>query len=142
MISRTLCLSLECLRAVGIIFIAEVPTMSVYLLCVQDMSKYMPESNDLTEEAVGSFVSEYLDGKLKPFLMSEDVPEDWDAKPVKVLVGKNFDEVARNPEKNVLVEFCKSQLSLTYLLPTCCLPVTYLLQLGYILKFRCYNFLF
>jgi len=41
-------------------------------------------------------------------LNSEEVPDDWNAKPVKVLVGKNFDEVARDKAKNVLVEFCKS----------------------------------
>lgn len=71
------------------------------------MTKYKPDTSDLTLDAVKGFVSSFIEGTLKPFLMSEDVPEDWDSQPVKVLVGKNFDEVARDQDKHVLVEFCK-----------------------------------
>lgn len=42
--------------------------------------------------------------------MSQDIPEDWDKTPVKILVGKNFEEIAFHPSKNVFVEFCKSLL--------------------------------
>merc|ERR1712209_281509 len=82
----------------------ELPGMRIIKLA-EDMAKYKPESGSLDEDNVRGFVQAYLDGKLKQHLLSEDVPEDWDAKPVKVLVGKNFEEVAKNTEKNVLVEF-------------------------------------
>lgn len=38
-------------------------------------------------------------------LLSEDLPEDWDKAPVKVLVSTNFDEVVFDKSKDVLVEF-------------------------------------
>lgn len=71
----------------------------------EDMVKYKPESAAVTEENIKSFVTGVLSGLVKPHLMTEEVPADWDAKPVKVLVGKNFHDVALDENKAVLVEF-------------------------------------
>ncbi len=42
---------------------------------------------------------------LTPYLLSESIPDDWDKEPVRVLVGDNFNKVAKDPTKDVLVEF-------------------------------------
>lgn len=83
---------------------SELPSMRIIKL-EEDMSKYRPESTELSDDNIRSFVKQYLDGALKPHLMSQDIPEDWDKEGVKVLVGKNFEEVAMDKSKHVLVEF-------------------------------------
>lgn len=82
----------------------EVPAARLIRL-EEDMAKYKPDSDDLTADSIKEFVQNFLDGKLKQHLLSQDLPEDWDKEPVKVLVATNFDSVALDAGKNVLVEF-------------------------------------
>ncbi|CAH1367000.1 protein disulfide-isomerase [Tenebrio molitor] len=82
----------------------EVPAARLIKL-EEDMAKYKPESNDLTSESIKTFVEDFLAGKLKQHLLSQDLPDDWDKEAVKVLVASNFDSVVFDADKDVLVEF-------------------------------------
>ncbi|KAK1132132.1 hypothetical protein K0M31_016265 [Melipona bicolor] len=83
---------------------SDAPAMRIIEL-EQDMAKYKPENPELSSENVLEFVTAFTEGKLKRHLFTQDLPEDWDKNPVKVLVGANFHEVAYDKKKNVLVEF-------------------------------------
>ncbi|CAH2307775.1 disulfide-isomerase A2 [Pelobates cultripes] len=81
----------------------DVPT--IRLINIDLVKKYAFSEKKITTEAVKNFVDGVLAGKIKQNLLSEEIPEDWDKKPVKVLVGKNFDDIAYDETKNVFVEF-------------------------------------
>ncbi|EFA00647.1 protein disulfide-isomerase [Tribolium castaneum] len=82
----------------------EVPAARLIKL-EEDMAKYKPETDELSSESIKKFVEDFLAGKLKQHLLSQDLPEDWDKEAVKVLVATNFDSVVFDADKDVLVEF-------------------------------------
>jgi len=83
----------------------EVPAARLIKLA-DEMAKYKPTANVLeSDKEMRAFIEEFLAGKLKQHLLSADLPDDWDKNAVKVLVASNFDEVALDVEKDVLVEF-------------------------------------
>ncbi|CAD5122607.1 DgyrCDS11019 [Dimorphilus gyrociliatus] len=82
----------------------DAPTVR-YISLEQDMAKFKQDFDDINTENVKDFVERVRDGKVKQHLKTENIPADWDSKAVKVLVGENFNDVARNADKAVLVEF-------------------------------------
>jgi len=82
----------------------EVPTFRL-TASDEDMVKYKPDNAELTEANFRAVIKSFKAGELKPHLKSEDLPADWNANLVKVLVSSNFAEVALDASKDVLVEF-------------------------------------
>jgi hypothetical protein len=81
----------------------QLPTLRVII--PKDMKKYACDTKpaDLTVDFIGKWLQDVLDGKFKPSLKSEEpVPNNG---PLTVVVGKNFDEIVRDPTKDVLVKF-------------------------------------
>ena len=86
------------------------PTMRIIQM-KDDIDKYkvvegVHDANDVTNvDNMRKFIQDYLDGKVPLHYLTEDLPEDWNKNPVKILTGKNFDEVVLDKSKNVLVEY-------------------------------------
>jgi len=70
----------------------------------KNMAKYAPPTAGLSAEEIIAFVDGVLDGSIERHLKSEDVPDNSENN-VKIIVGKNFDEIVLDSTKNVFVEF-------------------------------------
>jgi protein disulfide-isomerase A1 len=66
------------------------------------MKKFFPPTKSAKDHE--AFINDFFAGKLKPSLKSDDVPNTQD-EDVYVLVGKEFEKVALDDDKDVLVEF-------------------------------------
>ncbi|KAG0170339.1 protein disulfide-isomerase precursor [Apophysomyces sp. BC1034] len=63
----------------------------------------LDQSLEITNANVQSFVDDYVSGKIKPSLKSEDIPAENDG-PVKVVVGKEFNDIVMDKSKDVFLE--------------------------------------
>jgi len=69
-----------------------------------DQARKFVLKDKFSVESLEKFIQEFLGGKLEPYMKSEELPED-NTTPVKVVVGKNFDEIVNDESKDVLIEF-------------------------------------
>lgn len=60
--------------------------------------------DEFSIENFEEFLKQLDSGKLEPYLKSEPIPED-NSGPVTIAVGKNFNEVVTDVDKDVLIEF-------------------------------------
>ncbi|ORX80531.1 hypothetical protein K493DRAFT_389936 [Basidiobolus meristosporus CBS 931.73] len=71
-------------------------------------AKYvLPQDIPVGAESVRDFAYQFLQGKAQPSLLSEDIPETNDGL-VKIVVGKEFNRIVMDQEKDVVVEFYES----------------------------------
>ncbi|NWZ18450.1 PDILT protein, partial [Asarcornis scutulata] len=73
--------------------IRDIDVPAVRILNLTSNAKYKMPADEVTLENLRHFCQSYLDGKAKIHLSSEEITEDWDKMPVKVLVGKNFNRI-------------------------------------------------
>lgn len=83
---------------------SDMPKLLVVDFKGDDFLKFFSDYENINTESIIKFVDDYKAGKLKPYFLSEELPEEND-EAVVTLVGKNFEEIVFDEEKDVLVEF-------------------------------------
>ncbi|KAL3066680.1 hypothetical protein OYC64_016594 [Pagothenia borchgrevinki] len=85
--------------------VSEKDAPTARIINMETGKKFNIDSGDLNINSMRQLCLDVLEGTAKPYFKSEEIPEDWNKGPVKVLVAKNFESVALDPTKNVFVEF-------------------------------------
>ena len=83
-----------------------IQTSNIQAVIMSNSRKYvMSQERDskISPENIREFVEDYLAGEIKAYLKSEMKPIDND-EPVKVVVGRTFDEMVLDDDKDVLIE--------------------------------------
>lgn len=62
------------------------------------------QDKEVTLESIGSFVDDFVAGKVEPSIKSEPIPETNDG-PVSVVVAKSYQDIVLDDSKDVLIEF-------------------------------------
>jgi protein disulfide-isomerase A1 len=85
---------------------SDMPTMRL-ISPEENMLKYVWEGDakNVTGDDIAKFVQDFKDGKLSPHLKSEPIPEPATIDGLTVLVGKSWDDVVKDPTKDVLVKY-------------------------------------
>ncbi|XP_034339982.1 protein disulfide-isomerase-like protein of the testis isoform X2 [Arvicanthis niloticus] len=85
--------------------ISKVNVPSVQILNLSSDVRYKMPTDDITFESLKKFCNSFLSKTAKKHKSSEEIPKYWDQGPVKKLVGKNFNVVVFDKEKDVFVMF-------------------------------------
>lgn len=82
------------------------PTIRIVRFIGDELDKYdMTEwVDELTVEGIEKFINDFFDGKLKPYLMSAEVPEKNDG-PMKIVVSQTWSEIVGDTSKDVLTMY-------------------------------------
>jgi len=62
------------------------------------------QSKEITADSIGTFVDDFVAGKIEPSIKSEPIPEKQES-PVTVIVAHNYKDIVLDDKKDVLVEF-------------------------------------
>lgn len=82
----------------------DLPVLRIIMPADMKKFQYPNKVQDLTVESLGTYVQDVLDGKVKPFLKSEK-PVDNTGNPLTIVVGENFNDIVKDPSKDVLVKY-------------------------------------
>ncbi|XP_007467027.1 PREDICTED: protein disulfide-isomerase-like protein of the testis [Lipotes vexillifer] len=85
--------------------ITEADIPCVQILNLSSDARYKMPFEEITYENLKKFGQSFLNRKAKKHQSSEEIPKYWDRGPVKQLVGKNFNVIVFDKERDVFVMF-------------------------------------